>query len=422
MTYRLIVLTGFIWMAIPVWAADWSIYSRFDVFAYSEPVSVDAFIQDFDDDLSSGDDAFTHDQFEIGIRWKNWRLAAVTRFDYITEFTDDTALIHFWEQHNIPIDENRQYDVALYVDKVVADGIKLGYNRKIGSNFTIDAAFTYYPRAKDLLSGKVTGNGYPNIDQKSKDTARTIIDSLTLRNPDLSPLYDVITDMVATFTVDYHYSEAEFGEEEYRQPKIVGDPNPPISGVDFSKPDGKGYSLDIALDWQVSEKIHLSLVVEDLYNEFQWDNAPFTVTTLDLNPFLEDAITLAQEYALGEVVAPNDLVNEHMQVFIGNASHDQHLPWRADLSVGYKLDRELKLFGYTPPQLTLIAGYYRANEDFPRVGLGIGKRLKIEFEVTNKALAATYMGRYLYTRLISDSFKIKDAKTFGLEIGLNYYF
>jgi len=419
---RWIVLIAFSCMAAPGWATDWSIYSRFDAFAYSEPVSIDAFMQDFDDKLSSGDDAFTHDQFEVGIRWKNWRLAAVTRFDYITEFTDDTALIHFWEKHKIPIDADRQYDLALEVEKVVADGIKLGYTHRIGNNISIDAAFSYYPRAKDLLSGAVTGSGYPSINQESKDTAQAIIDSLTVRNPDLSPLYDVIAGMVTIVTVDYHYAEPKFGEMTYQQPKIVGAPNPPISGVDFGKPDGKGYSFDLAVSWQVNDKLHLSLSTQDIFNEFQWDNAPFSLTTLDLNPFLVDAIAMAQEYALGKVVAPNDLIDKHIQVFIGNASHNQKLDWRADLSASYKLDPELEVFGYTPPQLTLIGGYYRAGEDFPRIGLGIGKRVKVEFEITNKALAATYMGNILYAKLISDSFKLKDAKTFGLEIGLNYYF
>jgi hypothetical protein len=421
--YRLIVLIGIIWMAAPIRAADWSIYTKIDAFAYSEPVSIDAFTQDFDDTLTSGDDAFTHDQIEFGLKWRNWRLAAVTRFDYITEFTNDTALVHFWEKHDIPIDEERQYDLALRVDKVVADGFKLGYTHKFGNNVSIDAAFSYYPCPRDLLSGKVTGFGDPSVDQQTRDTAQTIIDSLTIRNPDLSPLYGVVADIVTTVTVDYHYGEPEFGEPEFRQPHIIGDPNPTVSGVDFSEPEGKGFSLDLALDWQVNEKLHLSLSVQDIYNEFQWDDAPFTVTTFVLNPFLVEAIAMAQEFALGEVVAPNDLVDEHVQVFIGNASHDQHLPWRADLAVGYKLDPEFELFGYRPAQLTLIGGYYRASRvDFPRIGLGIGNRVKVEFDITSKALAATYMGRYLYARLISDSFSTKDAKIFGLEIGLNYAF
>ncbi len=423
MNHRLTVLIGLVCAASPTRATDWTIYTKFDAFAYSEPVSVDAFIQDFDDRLTSGEDAFTQDQLEAGIRWKNWRLAAVTRFDYITEFTDDTALVHFWEKHNIPIDEDRQYDLSLEVERVVADGFKLGYTHRVGDKFSIDAAFSYYPRARDLLSGKVTGLGYPSIDQESRDAAQTIIDGLTVRNPDLSPLLDVIVDIVTTLTVDYHYNEPKFDEPEFRQPHIIGDPNPVISGVDFSEPDGKGYSLDLAFDWQVNEKLSVSLALQDIYNEFQWDDAPFSVTTLDLNPFLVDAINLAQEFADGLVVAPNDLVDEHVQVFIANESHDQRLPWRADLAIGYRLDPEFELFGYKPPQLTLIGGNYRASRvNFPRIGLGIGSRLKVEYDITGEALAATYMGRHLHARIVSDSFSIKDAKTFGLELGISYVF
>ena len=71
---------------------DWKVFTSLDLFAYSAPVSVDKFANDFDAPLESGDTAFTHDQIEVGVQWNEWRVSYVQRFDYVTSFTEDTAL------------------------------------------------------------------------------------------------------------------------------------------------------------------------------------------------------------------------------------------------------------------------------------------------------------------------------------------
>ena len=54
---------------------DWKVFTSLDLFAYSAPVSVDKFANDFDAPLESGDTAFTHDQIEVGVQW-NWKKRA----------------------------------------------------------------------------------------------------------------------------------------------------------------------------------------------------------------------------------------------------------------------------------------------------------------------------------------------------------
>jgi len=85
---------------------NWQIHTDIDLFAFSEVVSIEQFAKDFKDDLVSGDTAFTHNNFEIGARYKSFRISYVARFDYITEFTEDTALFHHSKKNLIPLASN----------------------------------------------------------------------------------------------------------------------------------------------------------------------------------------------------------------------------------------------------------------------------------------------------------------------------
>lgn len=76
----------------------WNVYSDIDLFAFSEVISIHDFVDDFDDKIVGGDTAFSNNKVEIGVEWKSWRIAYVDRFDYITQFTEDTALFRHAEK------------------------------------------------------------------------------------------------------------------------------------------------------------------------------------------------------------------------------------------------------------------------------------------------------------------------------------
>jgi hypothetical protein len=61
-------------------------------------ISIHDFVDDFDDKIVGGDTAFSNNKVEIGVEWKSWRIAYVDRFDYITQFTEDTALFRHAEK------------------------------------------------------------------------------------------------------------------------------------------------------------------------------------------------------------------------------------------------------------------------------------------------------------------------------------
>tara|TARA_R110002072_G_scaffold89232_3_gene199834 strand:- start:12420 stop:13697 length:1278 start_codon:yes stop_codon:yes gene_type:complete len=404
-------------------AKPWTIYSNADFFAYSAPVSIDQFASDFNDDLESGDTAFTHDRFEIGGKWRGFRLGYVHRFDYVTEFTDDTALYHHSEKNNIPLAQNRRYDLLLDVERVEAKGFEVGYEWNFYKGMTVDVSYSYYTDLSELQSGSaaVLGDLTPFTDQFKAD-ANAILDTISLTNRDLSPLLTLAQNVEANLAIDYAYNEPKFREPQYREPVITGAQNPVISGVSFAEPSGTGYSVDIGFNWQINDQLNVNLELIDIANEFNWDNAPRTITTFDLNAFLIDAINLAQNLVDGQIVQPNDLIDDHINVQIFNEDFDQELESRYDLEVNYDTNYEVELFGWSP-SVGLSAGYYKTDtEDFPRIGINLDRMLFLGYDIGGEAISLGYEGKYGFLRVVSDDFGFKDARTFGIVAGLNYSF
>ncbi|MCB1647224.1 MAG: hypothetical protein KDI36_17310 [Pseudomonadales bacterium] len=402
----------------------WRVYSNIDLYAHSEPVSIDKFAGDFDARLEDGETAFTHDIAEIGVQWNEWRVSVVKRFDYISEFTEDTALVHHAEKNGLLLPQNKNYHLLLDVERLTASGVRLGYTHQFYEDLSLDVAFTYYNDASQLQSGKAEAFGAlePINDQLIAD-ARVVLDGINAGNRDLSGLKPLVADVNAYVLIDYAYDKPKFGEKDYRRPVISGTPNPVISGVDFKAPEGTGYSVDVSARWRVNERLKLGLDLVDVYNRFIWEDAPKSYLSFDLNPALIDAIDLAQEFVNGELVQPNDLVDTHLIDNIRNARHTQRLPFRAFLSGVYSLEKEVNFFDWWKPNINLLASYYHTDmKGFPRLGVGLNDNVSLEYDFGGEALSLSLNTKYFYARLMADTFKTKDAHTLGVAVGLNYSF
>jgi hypothetical protein len=404
-------------------ANKWTIYSNINLWAYSESQSFTKFADEFNEPLDSGDTALTHNFIELGGRWNNFHLGAVQRFDYITAYTQDTALVHHSNRNNIVLPDNRDYDLSLEVERITAKGYRFGYVWQAAKDLHIDFSAAWYNDISDLQSGRVIAIGdLEPITEAVKAQAELLISDLTVDNRDLSPLVELADSISAILSINYAYDKPQFDEPFYQRPVIVGDPNPLLSGVDFVAPGGDGYAFDIAISWRASPRLQLDLHVMDLFNEFTWEGAPQTRTTFDLNPALIDALQIAQDFVDGLIVTPNDIVDRHVFVEIFNADFTQKLPTRFDLKARYKLPYEPDLFGWKPG-LSLLTGWYHTDtQEFPRIGLGFDDNISFEFDIGSSALAVTYDHRYVFARLVTDSLDFSKANAFGLELGLNFTF
>ena len=403
---------------------DWKVFTSLDLFAYSAPVSVDKFANDFDAPLESGDTAFTHDQIEVGVQWNEWRVSYVQRFDYVTSFTEDTALYHHSVKNDLALPTNREYDLLLDVERLNAKGIKLGYNWEFRQDLSFDIAFAYYNEVTDLQSGKAAVNGdLEPLTDELRAEAELILDGISADNRDLSALLALIEDVNARVVIDYYYDEPKFNEPDYAVPVITGPSNPVISGVDFSSPSGTGYSLDLGMNWQVTDQLNLDLKLFDVVNNFSWKNAPYSVTTFNLNPALVDAIGVSQDFIDGLIVTPNDLVGRHVDVTILNRDYDQELPWRANLRANYSLDKEINILNFWTPNISVLGGYYYTKtQHFPSLGIGFDDTLQLAYDFGGEAFSINYRNRYFFARLMTDSLAFEDAHTIGLALGVNFGF
>jgi len=398
----------------------WTAYTSADLFAYSEPVSIKNFARHFDGPLERGDTAFTHDRIEVGVRWQRWQIALVQRFDYVTAFTPDTALVHYDDTHNIPLPNDREYSLMLDVNRINAKGIKVGYTWSPVSTVEVNISGSYYNNISDLQSGRATAQGdlTPITDQLVAD-AQAVIDNISPTNKDISALYGLVQNVNATIAVNYAYDKPKLHEPEYHQPVIVGAPNPPISGVDFAAPGGTGYAFDLSASWQITRQLQVSLAAMDLINQFSWKGAPQTTGSFDLNPFLVDAIGVGQDFVNGEIVKPNEVIDRHLSVDIFNANYVQRLPHRELLSARYNTGKQLHGFGKSASIVLLGSVYHTRTQNFFSVGLGLNHALHLDWNVSAGALGAGYKGKYFFANLMTDDMKFSDARTLAVSFGVN---
>lgn len=422
------LLTSFLLAACSFTAAaepgGWRVHTDIDLFAFSEVVSIDQFATDFKGKLIPGDNAFTHDKFEFGVQYRGLSLAYVDRFDYITEFTQDTALFHHSTKNGIVLPTNRKYRLRLDVERVRAQGVRVGYDWAITDDLTIGVAGTHYYQTSDLQSGFASAAGdLEPITDELITRVRAITENLRPDNRDLSPLVPLVADVQLEVLIDYAYDEPKFREPFYRKPVLVGAPNAVISGVNFTdEPQGSGYSYDLVVDWRATDRLFLRAEFLDLGYEINWVMAPRTQASFGLNAALIDAIGVAQEFVNGERVSPNNIVDRHLFVDIANSDFDQSLPWRADFSAEWQLDYELPLPGWHPA-LSVKVGYHHTEVmSFPRFGLGIGNHLSMMYDTGGKSLLLRYQGKYGFASIVADRFDTKKAHTLGIALGIQYGF
>jgi hypothetical protein len=399
--------------------SGWEIYSQVDLFAFSETIAVDKFVNKFDANLEGGDTAFTHNLIEAGVKWRGLKLAYVHRFDYVTRFTEDTARFHHSEKNQIAIDQRRVFDLLLSVERIQAKGIKVGYETRLFRNFSVSADVSWYDDISQLQSGSAAAIGNPDpITPEIMAEIDALADTVDLDDRDISALNDILRDVTGNLHIDYAYDEPKFNERFYREPVIIGDPNPVLTGVDFSAPAGEGYAVDIGIAYSPTEWLDLRLKLYDVVNEFTWDNAPVTTVSFDVTALKTDLIQMIQDFANGGAVAPNDLVARNLVVDIRNQAYTQELLTRTHLSATWHLPPSINLAGWKP-HLAIVGEYYDTGvHEFPRLGFAVDG-LELAYDFGGKAYTLTYRGDYLYAQLIADTLDTKNARTFGVGIGIN---
>ena len=108
---------------------QFQVFTHFDAEIYTEAQPVQAFVDDFDAPLTSGDSAFTYNIFEVGVGYGNFKVGLQSRFDYVLNFDPDTAKYTHIEKNNLAF-EDRYYTYYLDAKQATSNGIFASYDFK----------------------------------------------------------------------------------------------------------------------------------------------------------------------------------------------------------------------------------------------------------------------------------------------------
>jgi hypothetical protein len=217
-----------------------TLFSIFNAEVYAESQPINSFINEFNQPLTKGDSAFTYNQFEVGVTYSAFSFGLQSRYDYVMEFDPDTALYTHIEKNDLAF-ENRFYTYNLKAKNATSHGVFFSY--KIDFNtpkITLTPKLSIFS-SKHFQDGNINGQVLADKPQ-------------------------------GNFNIDYAFSKDRLFKSFSPQ----------------DRPKGLGVSLDIALDWQISEQLILGLAIKDLYYKSSYADAGYALGSIQDIPFQED--------------------------------------------------------------------------------------------------------------------------------------
>ncbi len=269
-------------------ASATEIYTEIDSEAYSESFSVKELVSEIKGAgyASGGEAAFLHAQFSAGARMGNWDLAVVTRYDAALDYSEATARLILASSADGDVPDGI-YNLALDVQTVSATGLRVGYRYAVSEGLSVKASLTGF-QAQNLLDGRISGQ------------------------LELSGSADAQGDLL----LDYYYG------------------NDPVFGQDADAPDGYGYAVDIAVNWQATPALSFALNLDDIVSDIRWDAAPRTVAdaTSGISRTDEDGLLIIRP-ALSGQNSTETLSNSYMTRTAVQADYSLNNTWSLHQSV-----------------------------------------------------------------------------------------
>ena len=219
------------------------IYVESKMYGHSETSSIKQIVFDnFEgSDYAGGKRSFTHNIWESGVRFKQFKLATLARYDYVLNYTEDVAELIYADKNDKQIETNREY--ALYLDVLHARsyGFKFGYSFALLPSLVMGVDVSAL-KLTSFMDGEITGNVLVGDDSYDGD-----------------------------IFLDYVYSQDKLLDR-------ISD-----------KPSGYGYAVDVRLGFQANERLSIDLQILDLFSQIKIDRAPFTTASATSNRVTLDA-------------------------------------------------------------------------------------------------------------------------------------
>ncbi len=424
-------------------AKEWGPYVEVESFTYSEAMSINGFIDHFSGTLDSGNKALTHDRAEAGVRYQQWWLGKVIRYDYEIAFSPDTALINYQIENHLPIDETRSYEIYLKAKHLRSSGLTLGRYFQPRSNVRLGVGLSWLSSEQfydGYIQASVEQGSLTAMDVSSFENLLANIDVSNVTTPSevqalgesLRPLVAELKQQVASTNIsgsaDYFYYKPALHEDDYAA----------FDDVDFTAPHGQGYTLDVFVDWQLSPKWQAGLKIRDAYSQIRWQNAPGTQARVDVTQAALDAVNVLDQWVEEDVIKrasgqffqpinPADpsnplgaipalqqqILEDRYYANVRNQDYTQRLPPQVLVHTGYQIW----------PFMQVSAGWLETDvESFPNVRLQFFQHYWLHYEFTSQAVGIGFDSQYFKLGFISDSTDLDQAKYLAANLSVNINF
>lgn len=210
---------------------------------HSEPVSIQAWSDDWQSDYQPGERAHSFTQIRVMYQTTlGWRFGSTSRLDYNITFSEDTARLYF-EDSNGLLAETPESSLSLTIQHLRASGATVGYQIHLGDAWSFGIDVTRL-RAHDLYEGYING------------------------------VYAITADQQYLFDAQIDYA--------YQNDALLNRP-----GTDATL--GWGWATDLHARWQSADnRWHLRLDLQDAWTRITWKDVPFTQARLNTANQIED--------------------------------------------------------------------------------------------------------------------------------------
>lgn len=338
-------------------ADEYQPYVTIQSIAYSDSVAIEAIADNWQPPFYGGDTALTYNKIESGVHWQAWQLGIFERCDYLLEFAPQTAEFLYLTKNHLPLAPGKEYELYINALHNCSHGVRMGHMKQLTSTLRANLAISYL-QSNALIDGSLKGSALVTAEKN----------------------YDF------QFDVDYLYSRDALFKRR------------------IDRPEGKGYTLDLRLDWQPSEEISSQLEVVDLISRVYWSEAPYTIATAtsDTKTYDEDGY-LRYDPAISGY--------ESYRRFV------QTLPRKISLAAQYRwTDNFEALAEYQDFEI----------EHFTNIGVGWwpggGHHLQGIYNITAKAVVMRYRWRQLHFELGGDKAQINQVRYFVFQLSYGHAF
>ncbi|PKG82423.1 hypothetical protein CXF85_13110 [Colwellia sp. 75C3] len=307
---------------------------------------------------------FTQNETGIKAYWGNLNFNVAHRIDYFVYTNPDTAQAFYLERTDQPLITQDNYQLALKLHHQRSNGFRVGYQWQL-DDFSTEINIGYWDVSasrESQITGEIFGDDNNNI--------------------------------TGTAELSEYYNDKNFLKH---------------TNNNNWETDGYGITLDLAINWQVTDKFDISVDIKDLYSQFSMKSLGFSQGKVDTDGTFINSLG-------GKSYLPL-----YRGVF-GAKDFDFTLPEQVNLLAHY-LDESLSSEHFT---MSYLARYKRQGDvNFYYAGAEIEFEtsvLTLMLDLEHLSPEIQYSNSWFAMRLAIDNIDIEKAMQFSLGLSGHYTF